>query len=1021
MKNLYLLIALICMGCKVSGQVFSAPVGIATVVTPGEYNLTPASMCGGGHKGAFWCTTTIDFSVSFVLTFQASFDQAVPPGADGMAVVFGQYITPASVNSTDAYLGYYNIIGGPADPDFNNSFGVEFDIFDNSFNPYFDDIPGTDHTAICLNALPTTPVTGPIAISPSTTNVKDGAFHDYKITWCPLTHTLQVFYNDTLRLSSVYDYASVFTTPTAVGWGFSGGTGAACSNQLIKNINLVTGSFCAPPLPCQVNSLVINTGYDPVSGLAVTGGANGATPVPDPKWKLSAVTPGVASAIAATSLTGLVEVLPGNQADVITQAVGWLTPSSPLSGWISCLNSNYYYTDGTGVTAYNMTLGRPFKLCSSDSITIDCYIANDNYITSSDMDGVPLLISQPPSILASNYSMYTHFTQTVYLSAGAHTLNITASNFNVSYPAINPTGLTIYGTVSSTTGTSSILSETDSTCTCPVVVTTCDSLSMPDSIALCKNATYTIPASLSGTNSVLSMLWTPSSGLSSSTVLNPVVTANSSGWYALTVQSITNDNLVVNGDFSAGNTGFSSTYPYVSGPGSLVPAGVYAITTNPHMEHPGAASFADHTSGTGNMMAINGASSPIDVWCETLPVTPNTWYDFSSWFANWSSDTATNLPIIQFKINGTLIGPAFSFPHADGVWTQFFTTWYSGSSTSAGICINDQQTAASGNDFAIDDISFQPVCTATDSIYILVKAPDSLYESNDTSICSTEGSMLLVAPDGNSWLWSLGSSTQGIAVNLSGTYWVNISRGCDSFLSDTFHVAINPVPVVTLRTDTSVCQGIQIILGSPEPAGVSYSWSNGSTDSSISVSAAGTYLLKVTDQGCTGSGSMILTTIPKPDPVFLGPDTVLCKGEEITLTTNDAYTFWSNGQNGKSIVVTSAGLYYATVSNQCGITSDSINVAIEPCDLWFPSAFTPNGDNLNDYARVVGDLKMIRNFSLSIYNRWGERVFHTTDIYSGWDGEYNGVKQGLGTFFYMINYTLQGKSHLLKGDLSLIR
>jgi gliding motility-associated-like protein len=166
---------------------------------------------------------------------------------------------------------------------------------------------------------------------------------------------------------------------------------------------------------------------------------------------------------------------------------------------------------------------------------------------------------------------------------------------------------------------------------------------------------------------------------------------------------------------------------------------------------------------------------------------------------------------------------------------------------------------------------------------------------------------------------------------------------------------------------------------------------------------------------------MTLTTIPKPEPVFLGPDTVLCKGEEITLTTNDAYTIWSNGQNGKSMLVTSAGLYYATVSNQCGIATDSVNVDIEPCDLWFPTAFTPNGDNLNDYARVVGDLKMIRNFSLSIYNRWGERVFHTTDVYAGWDGEYNGAKQGLGTFFYMINYTLQGKSHLLKGDLTLIR
>lgn len=1026
MRKIYTLLVLVLLCCKAHGQVFSAPVGIATIVSPGVYNLTPAAMCGGGHKGAVWCTTTIDFSVSFVLTYQASFDQAVPPGADGIAVVFGQNITPTSINFTDAYLGYYNVIGGPPDPDFNNSFGVEFDIFDNSYNPYFDDIPGTDHTAICLNAVPTTPIMGPVATSPSTTNIKDGAFHDYKITWCPLTHTLQVFYNDTLRMSSVYNYATVFTTPTAVHWGFSGGTGAACSNQIIKNISLVTGTICAPPPPCLVNSLIINTGYDPVAAAAVPPVPNLGVAIPghtDPLWKVTDMS---AATIAGIAAAGGTAVAIGANADVVqTYAGGWAVYSGAppqVGNWIHCLNANYYNTNPGvyGPDDYTETFSRSFHLCSADSVLIDIHIACDNYCVGIWIDGNPPYYFQPSPGVPGCVTTFLGAPVSMALSSGYHTINVKVCNYN-NVSAFNYGGLGIWGTVSSLTGTSSIISEVDTTCSCAPVIIACDTLSLPDSLHLCKNATVTMPATLSGADPVLSILWTPSTGLSSTSILNPTLTAITSGWYDLTVQSIISSNLVMNGDFSAGNIGFTSAYTFVSGPGSLVPAGVYAISTDPHNEHPGAASFHDHTTGTGNMLAINGASTPINVWCQTITVTPNTWYDFSAWFANWSADTSTNLPIIQFEINGILVGSTFSFPHPDGLWTEFFTTWYSGASTTANICINDQQTAAVGNDFAIDDISFRQLCISKDSIYVALTIPDTILKSMDTSICVTEGTITLTAPAGNNWLWSTGSVAQSISVNVSGIYWVKIVGGCDSLQSDTFHVSINPVPVVTLRTDTTICAGDKIILGSPEPQGIKYLWSTGSTDSSIEITSTGTYTLTVSENECTASGSMHLGLIDKPAPINLGPDTALCKGEEIILTSNANNTVWSTAQYGQSITVVASGTYWASVSNQCGSAIDTINVDIEPCDIWFPNAFTPNDDGLNDIARVTGNLKFYKNFSLSIYNRWGQRVFYTEDIYSGWNGEFNGVKQGLGTYFYMICYSLQGKNHFMKGDLELIR
>gem|GEM_PF-5774694 len=1017
-RTLLYLLGLLAMH-QAYAQTFSPPIGIATTLGPGVFNLTPASICGSPyHEGAVWCTTTVDFTSGFILTFDASFDHAVGSGADGIAVVFGQNVTPTSMNGTNAFLGYYDTQGSPPDPDFSNSFGVEFDIFDNSFNPYLDDIPGVDHTAICLNAIPTTPILGPVAISPTVTNVKDGAFHNYKITWCPTTNTLEVYYRDTLRLHSVYNYASVFTTPTTIHWGITGGTGASCSNQIVQNIHL-NPLPCSGISPCLVTSLVINTGYDPITGLAVAGGANGATPVPDPRWRLTSVSPGVATAIAATPIAGLVEVLPGNKVNVITTA-GW-PATYPSSSWISCLNSNTYYTDGTGITQYNMTLGRPFRLCSADTILIDCYVANDNYIPSVNVDGTPLAFTQPPTVLASNYSSFTHFSQNVYLGSGLHTLNIVIDDSNVSTVGSNPTGLNLHGTVSSATGTASLVSDIDTICSCAPPVFTCDSVSLPDSLHLCRGSVITMPAVLTGSYPTSSIQWTPATGLSDPTVLNPTLTANSPGWYRISVQSLIPYNLVVNGDFSAGNVGFSSGYSYVSGPSSLFPAGVYAISTNPHNEHPGAASFFDHTSGSGNMLAINGASTPINVWCQTIAVSPNTWYDFSAWFANWSSDTSTNLPIIQFEINGSLIGSLFTFPHPDGLWTQYQTQWYSGTATTASICINDQQTAGFGNDFAVDDISFQELCVSTDSIYIATIKGDTSYNHSDTSICATEGTVTLTAPNGHTWLWSTASTAQSISVNASGTYWVNIPGGCDSLQSDTFHVSINPMPVVTLRPDTTVCAGVQLRIGSPEPPGMAYAWNTGSTDSSIYITTAGTYILTVSKDGCSATGSTNLGVIDAPSPISLGPDTIVCRGEEVVLTSNYSQTRWSDGSYKKSITVYVSGTYWASVSNQCGVTADSVHVDVEDCDLWFPNAFTPNGDNLNDIARVVGNLKMFKGFALSIFNRWGQRVFFTNDIYSGWDGIFNGVRQDLGVYFYMIFYTLEGKQHMLKGDLQLIR
>jgi hypothetical protein len=163
--------------------------------------------------------------------------------------------------------------------------------------------------------------------------------------------------------------------------------------------------------------------------------------------------------------------------------------------------------------------------------------------------------------------------------------------------------------------------------------------------------------------------------------------------------------LVVNGDFSAGNTGFSSDYTF--SPGNILNAATYCIDTDPHNCHSGAASFGDHTTGSGLMMVLNGSGNSTDrAWEETVAVAANARYTFSMWVASWSTSSPARLQVL---INGEQVGADFTAPSLTGEWALFTVPWDSGTNTSATISIVDANTAAGGNDFALDDISLVPL------------------------------------------------------------------------------------------------------------------------------------------------------------------------------------------------------------------------------------------------------------------------------------------------------------------------
>ena len=99
-----------------------------------------------------------------------------------------------------------------------------------------------------------------------------------------------------------------------------------------------------------------------------------------------------------------------------------------------------------------------------------------------------------------------------------------------------------------------------------------------------------------------------------------------------------NDNLIVNGDFSSGNEGFTSDYEYVSEKGGSVmnPEGLYAVGTSPNdYLDPNFVKHGDHTTGTGNMLIVNGSPCNQDyVWKQNVFVEKGKTYEFSTWLMN---------------------------------------------------------------------------------------------------------------------------------------------------------------------------------------------------------------------------------------------------------------------------------------------------------------------------------------------------------------------------------------------------
>ncbi len=172
---------------------------------------------------------------------------------------------------------------------------------------------------------------------------------------------------------------------------------------------------------------------------------------------------------------------------------------------------------------------------------------------------------------------------------------------------------------------------------------------------------------------------------------------------------------IVNGDFEAGNTGFTSGYAYV--PAGNSTEGQYTVRNSPSGWNSAFFNIANHTTGTatGLYMVVNGATTGgITIWQETVAVNPNTAYTFTGYVSTAVDSRSPNTPpVIEAFFNGTSGGPSFTAPATVGSWALMSWGWNSGAATSLTIRLQNANTAVFPNDFYLDDFALNgPASTA---------------------------------------------------------------------------------------------------------------------------------------------------------------------------------------------------------------------------------------------------------------------------------------------------------------------
>jgi len=304
----------------------------------------------------------------------------------------------------------------------------------------------------------------------------------------------------------------------------------------------------------------------------------------------------------------------------------------------------------------------------------------------------------------------------------------------------------------------------------------------------------------------------------------------------------------------------------------------------------------------------------------------------------------------------------------------------------------------------------------------------------------------------DSVLWNFGDPNSGISnssTNINpfhifsdtGTFHINLysylNGITDTVTNDLFVIA---TPVLNLGNDTVICDGAILTLDATLQ-NATYLWQDNSTSSSYTISTEGKYFVEVTANGCSNIDTIHVILNPLPNAIISGNYEV-CDGDQIFIDvivngtspfeityTDGVETNIVSGNNPIIIEASQAGIYTITnVVDQFGCIgnySGSAEVIINTCSLtiFIPNSFTPDNDLNNEgFIPSMYDINDVVTFNMTIFNRWGDIIYETTQKEDYWDGKFNNAIVQQGVYAYTITITdVFEELYNFKGSLYLIR
>lgn len=319
-------------------------------------------------------------------------------------------------------------------------------------------------------------------------------------------------------------------------------------------------------------------------------------------------------------------------------------------------------------------------------------------------------------------------------------------------------------------------------------------------------------------------------------------------------------------------------------------------------------------------------------------------------------------------------------------------------------------------------------CLSLDSVQIIQQEEVKVFV-NDTQICPQfNATFTAISPNASAtFTWSNGVSGNNMVTNIPGKYNV-IAQVAYCFDKDTFELTNFPNEL-ELGAGLRFCNEIDTVINSPSKNFKSVVWNNEVNSTSYRLKEPGVLNITVVNSnGCIEKDSINVSLFPNPN-LNLGPDTSLCLSEKPILDAGAGMRsyLWSTGSKKQQIIAFDSGQYWVQVIDYEGCKSvDSILINkrkdLFPVDIYMPSAFTPNGDDLNDFYPNSQYQVEGAEYNVKLFNRWGEKLADFNNPKLNWDGKINGQDAPEGVYVYTITWVgCDNVRRTLYGDFMLLR